>query len=105
MPYQAIIETGGRQFAVAPGDIIHTSRLSGAVGDTVTFSQVLALRAGDRLDAGRPHLPGAQVAGEIIAQDHDDKVLVFRFRRRVAYRRKVGHRQPRTTIRITGIHA
>ena len=105
MAYDAIIETGSKQYAVAVGDIIHIPRIGGASGDTVTFDHVLAARRGGNFETGRPNLEGAQVAGEILAQDRDQKLVIFRFHRRTTYRRKTGHRQLRTTVRITAINA
>lgn len=105
MAYDAIIETGSKQYAVAVGDVIHIPRIDGQSGDTITFDRILAARRGGTVEAGRPTLEGVEVAAEILAQDRDDKVVIFRFHRRTTYRRKTGHRQLRTTIRITTINA
>ncbi|MBI3873231.1 MAG: 50S ribosomal protein L21 [candidate division Zixibacteria bacterium] len=105
MGQTAVVETGGRQYAVAAGDLIYIPRMAGAVGDQITLDRVLLVRDDANTRTGRPHVEGAKVQGEIIAQDRDDKLIVFRFKRRVSYRRKNGHRQPRTRVRITAVHA
>ena len=105
MAFAAIFETGSKQYAVSVGDIVHVPRIDGTAGDAIQFDRVLAARRGDQVETGRPNLEGAHVSAEIVAQDRDKKLVVFRFRRRTTYRRKTGHRQPRTTVRITGVHA
>lgn len=105
MAYEAVFETGGRQFAVGTGDVIRVPRVVGEVGATVTFDRVLLVRRENETRAGRPHIDGAKVAAEILSQERDEKVVVFRFRRRVKYRRKTGHRQHQTKLRITAIDA
>jgi len=105
MAYEAVFETGGRQFAVGTGDVLHVPRVAGAVGESVTFDRVLLVRQGTETRTGRPLVAGATVAGEIIAQDRDEKVTVFHFRRRTKYRRKTGHRQYQTKMRITAVQA
>ena len=103
--FEAVFESGTKQYAVSVGDIIHIPRIGGTAGDTIKFDRVLAARRGDKVEAGRPNLEGVHVSGEIVAQDRDKKIIVFRFKRRTTYRVKTGHRQPRTTVRITGVHA
>jgi large subunit ribosomal protein L21 len=105
MSYEAIFETGSKQFAVSVGDIVNIPRIDGAAGDSITFDRVLLAKKGDGVEAGRPNLEGANVSAEIMAQDRETKIVVFRFKRRTTYRRKTGHRQPRTTVRITGVNA
>jgi len=101
----AIIEAGSRQFTVGVGDVVTLPRLEGAAGDSVSFDRVLLVRAGTETATGRPYLDGARVNGEIVEQGRDDKVVVFKFRRRTGYRRKNGHRQPHSVVRITAINA
>jgi large subunit ribosomal protein L21 len=98
----AVIKTGGKQYRVAQGDTIRIEKLTGNVGDTVTFDQVL-LVGGDALKVGMPLVTGAKVTATIKAQDRAKKVIVFKFRRRKNYRRKNGHRQPFTAVEVTGI--
>ena len=102
----AVIKTGGKQYRVAAGDKLRIEKLPGAVGDTVTFAEVLLIGAGGEgaaLQIGRPLLAGAAVDAKITAQDRDKKIIIFKFRRRKNYRRKTGHRQPFTAVEITGI--
>lgn len=105
MSETAIFESGAKQFSASVGDVVRVPRLTGAAGESVTFDKVMILRRGDETVAGRPYINGAQIAGEIVKQGHDDKVIVFNFKRRTTYRKKNGHRQPHTVVRITGIQA
>ncbi len=101
----AVIKTGGKQYRVAQGDKLRVEKLAGAVGDAVTFGEVLLIGGADGagLLIGRPLLPGAAVEAKITAQDREKKIIIFKFRRRKNYRRKTGHRQPFTAVEITGI--
>ena len=105
MQYQAIIETGGRQFAVGKDDILLVPKLAGDAGDKVTFDHVLLVREGDQAKAGQPHVAGAKVTGEILAQEHAPTQIVFKLRRRHNSRKRNGHRQEYTRVRITAVHA
>jgi large subunit ribosomal protein L21 len=98
----AVIKTGGKQYRVSEGQLLRVEKLAGSAGDKVTFSEVLLL-GGETPKIGRPLIPGAAVAAEITAQDRGKKLIVFKFRRRKNYRRKNGHRQPYTELKITGI--
>lgn len=100
----AVIQTGGKQYRVAEGDRLRVEKLAGDVGAKITFDKVL-LVAGDSVKVGTPLVSGAKVSAEIVAQDRDKKVIVFKFRRRKNYRRKQGHRQPFTELKITGVSA
>ncbi|MEZ5690728.1 MAG: 50S ribosomal protein L21 [Rickettsiales bacterium] len=97
----AVIRTGGKQYKVANGDVISVEKLSGEAGDKIEINDVLM--AGDKI--GSPILNGAKVLGEIVKQFRDDKVIVFKKKRRHNYRRKKGHRQYLTQIKITDIKA
>jgi large subunit ribosomal protein L21 len=105
----AVIKTGGKQYRVAEGQKLRVEKLAGNAGDKVTFSEVLLVGAagsgGDTPKIGRPLVSGASVAAEITAQDRGKKIVVFKFKRRKNYRRKNGHRQPYTELKITGITA
>lgn len=101
----AIIRTGGKQYRVSPGDLIRVEALPGDVGTGVQFSEVLLTRQGEEIQVGRPLVSGAEVSGTIIAQGKARKVIVFKKKRRKNYRRKRGHRQLYTTVRVTGVHA
>lgn len=98
----AVIKTGGKQYRVTEGQSLRVEKLPGAPGDKITFNDVL-LVGGDSLRVGQPTVKGASVHAEIIGQDRDRKIIIFKFRRRKNYRRKQGHRQPFTQLKITGI--
>ncbi|UJR84221.1 50S ribosomal protein L21 [Sandaracinus amylolyticus] len=100
----AVIKTGGKQYRVTEGDRLRIEKLPGDVGASVTFDEVLMV-GGDKVAVGTPIVKGAKVTAEIVAQDRAKKVIVFKFRRRKNYRRKRGHRQPFTEIKITGVSA
>jgi large subunit ribosomal protein L21 len=97
----AVIRTGGKQYTVASGDTILVEKLDGKAGDKVTISDVLA--AGGKI--GAPLIAGASVAAEIVKQTRNDTVLIFKKNRRHNYRRKNGHRQQLTALKITDIKA
>lgn len=98
----AVIKTGGKQYRVSEGQTLRVEKLPGAAGDKVTFSEVLMV-AGETAKIGRPLVAGATVAAQITGQDRGKKLVIFKFRRRKNYRRKNGHRQPYTELKITGI--
>jgi large subunit ribosomal protein L21 len=98
----AVIQTGGKQYRVAEGDKLRVEKLAGDVGAKITFDKVL-LVGGDSPKVGTPLVSGAKVSAEIVAQDRAKKIIVFKFRRRKNYRRKQGHRQPFTELKITGV--
>lgn len=95
----AIIRTGGKQYRVAPGDKIAVEKLGGEAGDTITLGDIIL--AGE--DGAVADLAGVTVAAEIIAQARSEKVVVFKKRRRHNYRRKAGHRQSMTLLRILSV--
>jgi len=99
----AVIRTGGKQYRVAPGDVVRIERLSGDVGSAVEFSEVLIASDDAGIRVGRPLVDGARVRGEIVAQTRDKKVLVYKKKRRKNYRRRRGHRQYLTSVRVTEI--
>jgi large subunit ribosomal protein L21 len=101
----AIIESGGKQYRVEPGAVLTLERLPGQKGHRVELDRVLLVSDGDSLKVGHPTLPGARVVSEIVAQTRGDKIDVFKFKRRKKYRRKTGHRQEQTTVRIAEIVA
>jgi large subunit ribosomal protein L21 len=99
----AVIRTGGKQYRVAPGDLVRIERLEGDVGAAVEFAEVLLASADDTVRIGTPLVSGARVRGTIVAQGRDRKVLIFKKKRRKNYRRRRGHRQSVTTVRVTEI--
>lgn len=98
----AVIRTGGKQYRVAEGDRLRVEKLPGEPGSKISFDEVLMI-GGEKVAVGAPLVKGAKVSAEIVAQERAKKVIVFKFRRRKNYRRKRGHRQPFTELKITGI--
>ena len=98
----AVIRTGGKQYRVAPNDIIKIERVAGDPGDIIELGEVLLL-GGDSPKTGSPLIAGALVAAEVMEQTRGDKIVVFKKKRRSTYRRKNGHRQELTALRITEI--
>jgi large subunit ribosomal protein L21 len=96
----AIIKTGGKQYRVAPGDVLRVERLPGERGDEVVLDQVLLVNDGENVQVGQPLVPGATVRTQIVNQGKGKKVLVFKKKRRKNYRRKQGHRQLFTALQI-----
>lgn len=99
----AVVKTGGKQYRVAKDDIIEIERLPGAAGDVVTLGEVLMVGVGGDVRIGAPFIDGAAVAGEILEQARGSKIIVFKKRRRQNYRRKKGHRQLLTVVKVTEI--
>ncbi len=98
----AVIKTGGKQYRVAPEDVLQVARVAGNPGDVVEFGEVLVV-GGDTPTLGNPMVAGASVAGEVLEQGRGPKVISFKKRRRKNSRRKRGHRQEYTLVRITEI--
>jgi large subunit ribosomal protein L21 len=102
----AVIVTGGKQYRVGQGDRLTVERLPGEVGTMIALDKVLMIgEAGKAPTIGTPTVAKAAVFAEILAQDQGDKVIVFKKRRRKNYRRRVGHRQDQTRLRIVGVSA
>ncbi len=99
----AVIKTGGKQYSVTAGDIITVMALDGAAGDAVTFDEVLLLSKDGAATVGAPTVAGAKVVGEIAEQTRSPKSIAFKKRRRQNSKRKRGHRQDLTLIKITAI--
>jgi len=99
----AVIKTGGKQYRVAANDTIEIEKLAGSAGDSIEFTDVLMVSNGDAIEWGAPVVQGATVAGEILGQVRGPKIIIFKKRRRKHYRRKNGHRQDLTSVRITEI--
>ncbi len=99
----AIIRTGGKQYRVEPGKTIRIPSLPGEAGSSVEFNEVLLGSDGNNVRTGVPSLAGAKVTGEIVKHGRDDKIIVFKFKRRKNYARKQGHRQGFTEVRINDI--
>ena len=95
----AVVRTGGKQYRVAEGDVITVEKIAGEAGDSVSFDDVLMAGEGAKLE----DVKNFTVSGEIVEQGRGEKVIVFKKKRRHNYRRKNGHRQMLTQIKITGI--
>lgn len=103
-PKYAIIQTGGKQYQAIPGKTISIEKIEGNAGDTISFSEVVFRKNDDTtFEFGRPFVKGASVKASIIKQTKDAKVIVFKFLRRKKHRKKTGHRQLQTIIRIESI--
>ena len=99
----AVVKTGGKQYRVSENDTVKVGRLAGEAGEIVTLDDVLMLGDGKAVTLGEPHVAGAAVAAEIVEQARDKKIIVFKKRRRQNYRRKKGHRQHYTLLKVTEI--
>src|SRR5436305_12997310 len=101
----AIVETGGKQYRVKPGDTIAVERLAGEPGDVLDLGRVLLVAGnGDaKTRVGTPGVDSAIVRAEVVAHGRGEKIIVFRYKSKVRYRRKTGHRQALTRLRITDI--
>lgn len=101
----AVMKTGGKQYRVSPGDELKVERLSGQVGDMVTFDRILLTADGEAVKIGQPCVDQAKVVGKITRQGREKKVLVVKFKRRKGYRRKKGHRQDFTLVKILNVES
>jgi large subunit ribosomal protein L21 len=99
----AVIETGGKQYKVAPDETLQVELLPVEVGSTVELDRVLLIADGDSVDDGQPTVAGARVVAEVVAQEKGEKIIVFRYKRKVRYRRKTGHRQRLTRLLVKEI--
>jgi large subunit ribosomal protein L21 len=101
----AVVASGGKQYKVEEGEILRIEKIPGDVGSSVTFEQILMISDGDQINIGQPLLGDAAVKGQIVEQGKAKKILVFKYKRRKRYRRKHGHRQQYTAVRIDSIEA
>ena len=101
----AIVNTGGKQYKIQQGDILRVEKIPGEVGSSVSFDKVLMFSDGENVSIGRPVLDNVSVKGHIIEQGKAKKIIVFKYKRRKRYRRKQGHRQQYTAIKIDSIEA
>lgn len=99
----AVVKTGGKQYRVAKDDVLKIERLPGEQGDIITLEEVLMVGDGASVTVGAPLVAGASVAAEIVEQARGPKIIIFKKRRRQNYRRKKGHRQHLTVVKITDI--
>ena len=101
----AVLETGGKQHKVQPGSVLRVEKLEVAEGEQVAFDRILAVGDDARIVIGTPVIEGAEVTARVLHQGKAKKIIVFKYKRRKSYRRKTGHRQPFTALKITAIKA
>jgi large subunit ribosomal protein L21 len=101
----AVIQTGGKQYKVSPGDIVRVEQLSAKPGETVELTDVFMVADGDKVSIGKPALASAKVTAEVVREDRGEKLLIFKHRRRKNFRKTIGHRQDFTELRIKDIKA
>ena len=99
----AVIETGGKQYRVQEGDTVFVEKLQGYDGDKVTIDTVLLVSNDGNIDVGKPYLEGSKVEAEILEQGKAKKIIVFKYKPKKDYRKKQGHRQPYTKLKINSI--
>jgi large subunit ribosomal protein L21 len=99
----AILRTGGKQYRVRPGDTLMVEKIVGAVGDTVTISDVLLTAIGGNIAVGTPTVPNVSIVAEISEQGKGEKLNIFKYKAKTRYRRKRGHRQQLTTLLVKSI--
>jgi len=101
----AVIETGGKQYKVAPGDVVRVETLDAKKGDMIEIKDVYMIADGDKVSVGKPLLTTAKVTAEVMGDGRGEKLLIFKHRRRKGYRRTNGHRQNFTSIMVEEIIA
>jgi len=99
----AIVNINGNQTRVAPDEVIEVPLLTGDPGAKLTFAQVMLVGDGDRISVGQPYIKGASMVAEVIEHFRGPKLRIFKFKRRREYRRRKGHRDERTRLRVTSI--
>ena len=99
----AVVQTGGKQYRVQPGDTVRVESLRGDEGGTIELEDVLLVSQDGSVTVGDPTVAGATVTTEVVGKGRDKKVIVFKYKAKTRYRRKNGHRQPFTDLKVTGI--
>ncbi|MCD6055111.1 MAG: rplU [Gammaproteobacteria bacterium] len=99
----AVIATGGKQYKVSEGQVLHIEKLNNEIGATVDFDAVLLIGDGDKLTIGKPYIKGSTVSAEVLEQGRGEKIHIIKMRRRKHSRKKIGHRQSYTAVKITSI--
>ena len=101
----AVIQTGGKQYKVTPGDVLKVEKLEAKKGDTIEIKEVFMIADGEKMSVGKPTLASAMVTALVMGDVKGEKVLIFKHRRRKGYRRTNGHRQNYTTLKVMDIKA
>lgn len=101
----AVIQSGGKQYRVAEGETLRVEKLIAAPGDKLSFETLLLADDAGNVRVGQPRVPGVKVEAEVVEQGRGKKIIIFKYKRRKSYRRKQGHRQPFTALKITAIQA
>ncbi len=101
----AVIKTGGKQYRVARGQTLKIEKIQAEEGSSVNFQKVLMIADGDQVTVGAPYIDGSKVTATVKAQGRGRKIEVVKFKRRKYYRKRMGHRQSYTEIKITGINS
>ena len=99
----AIIESCGKQYKVAQGDVVFFEKLDTEVGKKVTFDNVVLVSDGEKIEIGNPYVKGFKVEGKVVAHGKGKKIIVYKYKAKKNYRRTQGHRQPYTKVEITSI--
>ena len=99
----AVIESGGKQYRVSEGETVRVEKLAGPAGTKISFGPLLFADDGGNVSVGKPTVAGMTVEAEIVEQGLSKKIVLFKYKRRKSYRRKGGHRQPFTALKITSI--
>ena len=103
MPDYAIVQTGGKQYRVRPGDVIRVETIPGDDGDVIELTDVRMLSMDGDVAIGTPTVPDVKVSAQIVASGRGKKIIIFKYKAKTRYRRKNGHRQPYTDLKITDI--
>ena len=101
----AVIETGSKQYRVVPGDLLEVERLEGEAGTSITLDRVLLVAGDGKLAIGQPTVANASVTAAVVEQKRGDKVVAWKMKRRKGFRKKIGHRQELTVLKINTINA
>ncbi len=101
----AVIQTGGKQYRVAEGETLRVEKLPASPGEKLSFVPLLFADDGGNVQVGKPQVSGIKVEAEVLEQGLGKKLVIFKYKRRKSYRRKTGHRQPFTALKITSIKA
>lgn len=100
----AVFETGGKQYRVQEGDVLFIEKVAGNEGESLNFDKVLLVSNGEEVKVGKPYVDGVSVTGNIVEHGKARKIIVYKFKRKKDYRKKQGHRQPYTKVRIEKIN-